>query len=149
LFFGCIKPKNPMHRQRKVGVSPPLVLTTSCNTHDDNWIKIMILFAKTQCIGQIFPPLAFTLWIVPRPMHQMTTHTHTHTHNTRVWGCPINMTYGELPLEKVLPCWWPSHCSVCKTETMHQLIHFKSKFLNHFAFKLEHDLFLLFWVYFI
>ena len=36
--------------------------------------------------------------------------------------------------------------SVCRTKTMHQLLCFKSKFLNHFAFTLERYLFLLFWV---
>ena len=35
---------------------------------------------------------------------------------------------------------------VYRTETMHQLLCFKSKFLNHFAFTLGRDLFLLFWV---
>ena len=38
--------------------------------------------------------------------------------------------------------------AVCRTETMHQLLCFKSKFPNHFAFTLGCYLFLLFWVYF-
>ena len=36
--------------------------------------------------------------------------------------------------------------SVCRTETMHQLLRFKSKFPNHFAFTLGCCLFLLFLV---
>ena len=36
--------------------------------------------------------------------------------------------------------------SVCRTETMHQLLCFKSKFPNHFAFTLGRYLFLLIWV---
>ena len=39
--------------------------------------------------------------------------------------------------------------SVCRTETMHQLLCFNSKFPNRFAFTLGHYLFLLFWVQFI
>ena len=35
------------------------------------------------------------------------------------------------------------------TETMHQLLRFKSKFPNHFAFTLGRSLFLLFLVHFI
>ena len=35
---------------------------------------------------------------------------------------------------------------VYRTKTMHQLLCFKSKFPNHFAFTLGRDLFLLFWV---
>ena len=34
--------------------------------------------------------------------------------------------------------------AVYRTETMHQLLCFKSKFSNHFVFTLEHYLFLLF-----
>ena len=39
--------------------------------------------------------------------------------------------------------------SVCRTETMHQLLRFKSKFPNHFAFTLGRYLFLLFLIHFI
>ena len=39
--------------------------------------------------------------------------------------------------------------SVCRTETMHQLLRFKSRFPNHFAFTLGRYLFLLFLVHFI
>ena len=38
---------------------------------------------------------------------------------------------------------------VCRIETMHQLLCFKSKFPNHFAFTLGRYLFMLFWVQFI
>ena len=38
---------------------------------------------------------------------------------------------------------------VCRTKIMHQLLYFKSKFPNHFAFTLGRCLFLLFWVQFI
>ena len=39
--------------------------------------------------------------------------------------------------------------SVYRTETMHQLLRFKSKFSNHFAFTLGRYFFLLFLVHFI
>ena len=35
---------------------------------------------------------------------------------------------------------------VCRIDTMHQLLYFKSKFPNHFAFTFGRYLFLLFWI---
>ena len=42
------------------------------------------------------------------------------TSSLRVWGCPRNLTSGELPLQKVFRCWHSCHFSIHAWSTPYQ-----------------------------